>query len=86
MAEKYVLQTMLDCEKNLARLYVNCASECTDMGRKDRLMQLLEEEQDMRFELDSEMQKRGWRFIEKATPIKVRQTCKHFSDSVSNFC
>ena len=51
MAEKYVLQTMLDCEKNLARLYVNCASECTDMGRKDRLMQLLEEEQEMRFEL-----------------------------------
>lgn len=78
MAEKHVLQEMLDCEKNLARLYVNCASECTDMGRKDRLMQMLEEEQDMRFELAGEMQKRGWCCIETAAPEKVIQTCKRF--------
>lgn len=78
MTEKHVLQKMSACEKNLARLYVNCACECTDIGRKDRLMQLLEEEQDVRFELDSEMQKRGWCCIETVAPEKVLQTCKRF--------
>lgn len=77
----YAMMTdSLNSQKLIAQHYNHYAGECATQQKKSKLLNILNEEHEMQFEIFKEMQKRGWYNPADAEQQKVSQACKQFQD------
>ena len=77
--EKNRISEIASFQKALSSCYEENAAMCDSKGRKDRLMKILCEEEDLLFELHGEMKKREWSASQQAAPEKIAQVCLKFT-------
>lgn len=68
----------LNTQKAITQQYNHYAGECATKARRDKLLDLLNEEHEMQFEVFSAMQKRGWYEPKPAEEQKKQQACEEF--------
>ena len=76
--EKNRISEIASFQKALSSCYEENAAMCDSKGRKDKLMKILCEEEDLLFELHGEMKKREWGISQQASPEKVAHVCLKF--------
>ncbi len=69
----------LNTQKTIAQQYNHYAGECSTKARRNKLMDILNEEHEMQFEIFNAMQKRGWYNPQQAETKKQQQACKQFT-------
>ena len=77
-SDKDILTDELASQKFITENYNSFATECASPAVKSELMNILNEEQQIQFELFSEMQKHGWYNVEQADQQKIAQTKQKF--------
>ena len=77
--EKDRISEIVSFQKALSSCYEENAAMCDSKGRKDKLMKILCEEEELLFELHSEMKKREWSISQQAAPEKIAQVCLKFT-------
>lgn len=68
----------LNTQKALTEQYNHYAGECATKTRRDKLLNILNEEHEMQFEVFSAMEKRGWYEPQPAEAQKKQQACRQF--------
>ena len=69
----------LNTQKSITQQYNHYAGECSTKSRRNKLMDILNEEHEMQYEVFSAMQKRGWYAPQQAESKKQQQACKQFT-------
>ncbi len=69
----------LNTQKSITQQYNHYAGECSTKSRRNKLMDILNEEHEMQYEVFSAMQKRGWYTPQQAESKKQQQACKQFT-------
>ena len=73
MNDRIRLEESLELCKQTVQCYVKCIGTSTTKARRDRLMRLLAQTQDMEFEVLNEMEKRGWYEDREAPSQRVEE-------------
>ena len=74
----------LDSQKMIAQQYNHYAGECSTQQKKNKLIDLLNEEHEMQFQVFQEMEKRGWYEPKDADAKQVSQACLQFRQKKKN--
>lgn len=76
--DREILLDMMASQKSMSGHYEECACDCVSAALQGQFLTLLGEEQQMRMELMTELQKRGWYEVQNATPEAIKQIYEHF--------
>ena len=76
--EKEVLQDALDTQKAATGLYNTGANECVNSDLRDTMMDLLEKEHNIQFEVFNIMHEKGYYPTPEAENTKVQQAKQKF--------
>ncbi len=71
----------LNTQKAITEQYNHYAGECSTKTRRNKLIDILNEEHEMQFEVFSAMEKRGWYTPQPAESKKQQQACKQFTQA-----
>lgn len=69
----------LNTQKSITQQYNHFAGECSTKARRNKLMDILNEEHEMQYEIFTAMEKRGWYTPQPAQAQKQQQACKQFT-------
>lgn len=78
-SDQEMIGDVLSTQKFIASGYNTAASEASEVGVKQTLMSILEEEHSIQHDVFVEMQNRGWYQTEAAPQNKIDQTKQKFS-------
>lgn len=79
------MMDVLNSQKRITQAYNYYAAECTTQTCKDKLMEILNEDQQIEFDLVTEMQKRNWYQPEPADTQEVSKLRQHFEKRGNDF-
>lgn len=79
--EKEMLSDALSSQKFTTDGYNTFANECSNPAVKGEIMNILNEEHQIQFEIFSEMHKRGWYPVQQAEQQKIVQTKQKYQNS-----
>lgn len=71
----------LATQKTMAQMYNQYAGECSTKTRRNKLLDILNEQHEMQFDVFSAMEKRGWYTPQPAETKKQQQACKQFAQA-----
>ena len=74
----------LNTQKAITEQYNHYAGECSTKTRRNKLIDILNEEHEMQFEVFSAMEKRGWYTLKPAAQREVDAACKKFRQKEQN--
>ena len=82
--DREMMEDVLSSQKFATERYNICANECSSAAVMSELMNILNEEHQMQYEVFAEMQKRGWYSTEPATQLKIYQCRQKFQNALSS--
>ena len=81
--DREVMEDLLASQVQMTGAYNGAADGCASSGLQAELLTLLGEEHQLRMEVFQEMQKRGWKVPEKASPEKLERVKERFDGTDS---
>lgn len=79
--DREMLEDAAFCQQAAAEGYCRCAGGSNSPVLMGELLDLLQEEQQIRRELLQELEKRGWREESSASPEQIRRVYQQFSEN-----
>ena len=79
--DRMMMNDTLNTQKQITQMYNHYAGECSCPQCKDTLMDVLQDEHDMQYEVYQEMAKRGWYTVQCASENEVECACKKFKEN-----
>jgi spore coat protein CotF len=80
MGEKEYLNDSIAVQKLICSSYNTYATECTNVNLKNDLLSILQDEQQIQFDLFNVANQKGWYQVEQADQQKITQAKQKFSN------
>lgn len=86
LCDQDILTDVLTSQKNITGNYNTIANEASEASVRNTLMNILDDEHNIQFDVFKEMSKRGWYQTENAPQDKINQVKQKFPAGNCNSC